>query len=186
MRAANPSPDRVHFEPGNACALPFSDSSFDLVLSSLVLMFVPDGALAAREMARVAKPGGMVAAATCDLRGGVIAARMLHDTMVALGMPGARFMSGPGVRPGELAALWRGAGLRDVRETEITIRMHFANFADYWEPTIHGPILPGLLRGLSSKWYERLRSAQERAFLLGEPDGPRSFAATAWAAAGLR
>jgi len=88
MRDANPSPDRVHFEPGNACALPFSDSSFDLVLSSLVLMFVPDGALAAREMARVAKPGGMVAAATCDLRGGVIAARMLHDTMVALGRRG--------------------------------------------------------------------------------------------------
>jgi ubiquinone/menaquinone biosynthesis C-methylase UbiE len=69
-RAANPYPDRVRFEPGNACALPFSDNSFDLVLSSLVLNFVPDGVLAATEMARIAKPGGVVATATWDLRGG--------------------------------------------------------------------------------------------------------------------
>jgi SAM-dependent methyltransferase len=190
-RAANPYPDRVYFEPGNACALPFSDNSFDLVLSSLVLMFVPDGALAAAEMARVAKPGGVVATATWDLRGGVITARMPYDTIVALGVPGAeswraRQLGGPGVRPGELATLWRAAGLRDVREGQITIRMDFANFADYWEPAIQGPILPGLLHGLSPEWHERVRRAIESAFLVGDADGPRSFAATAWVVAGIR
>src|SRR5437763_10270959 len=46
-RAANAYPDRVRFEPGNACGLPYPDDSFDLVVSSLVLMFVPDGAVAA-------------------------------------------------------------------------------------------------------------------------------------------
>jgi SAM-dependent methyltransferase len=190
-RSANPCLDRVRFEPGNACALPFADSSFDLVLSSLVLMFVPDGALAAREMARVAKPGGVVSAATWDLRGGVTVTRMLNDTVVALGVPGAeswraRLMGGPGVRPGELATLWGRAGLRDVREAQITIRMDFANFADYWEPAIQGPLLPGLLRGLSPKWHERVHNAVESAFLVGELDGPRSFAATAWVVAGIR
>jgi SAM-dependent methyltransferase len=190
-RAANPYPDRVRFEPGNACALPFSNSSFDLVLSSLVLMFVPDGALAAREMARVTKPGGIVAAATWDLRGGVTSTRMLNDTIVALGVPGAeslraRLMGGPGVRPGELATLWRGANLRNVRGAQITIRMDYANFADYWEPASQGPLLPGLLGGLAPEWHERVRSAMESAFLVGEADGPRSFAATAWVVAGMR
>jgi SAM-dependent methyltransferase len=190
-RAANPYPDRVRFEPGNACALPFPDNSFDLVLSSLVLMFVPDGALAAREMARVAKPGGVVATATWDLRGGVITARMPYDTSVALGVPGAeswraRQLGGPGVRPRELATLWRAAGLRDVKEGQITIRMDFANFADYWEPAIQGALLPGLLHGLSPEWHERVRRAVESAFLVGDPDGPRSFAATAWVVAGMR
>jgi SAM-dependent methyltransferase len=188
-RAANPYPDRVRFEPGNACALPFQDNSFDLVVSSLVLMFVSDDALAAAEMTRVAKPSGVVATATWDLRGGMM--RISYDTIVALGVPGAetwrvRLLGGPGVRPGELAKLWRGAGLRDVREGQITIRMDFANFADYWEPAIQGPLLPGLLHGLSPEWHERVRRAVESAFLVGDADGPRSFAATAWVVAGMR
>lgn len=190
-QAANQDSNRIRFEPGNACALPFRDGSFDLVLSSLVLMFVPDGPLAAKEMARVAKPGGTVAAAAWDLRGGVPIGRMMADTVVALGVPAAeawraRYMGGPGVRPGELAALWRGADLRNVREAQITIRMDFANFLDYWEPASKGPLLPSLLNGLSPEWYERVRSAVESAFLLGEAGGPRSFAATAWVAAGTR
>jgi SAM-dependent methyltransferase len=79
-RAANPYPERVRFKPGNACALRFADSSFDLVVSSLVLMFVPDAELAAAEMARVAKPRGVVATATWDLRGGMM--RISYDTIV--------------------------------------------------------------------------------------------------------
>ena len=41
-RAANPAPGRVGFEHGDACALPFPNGRFDQVLSSLVLMFLPD------------------------------------------------------------------------------------------------------------------------------------------------
>ena len=190
-RGSTPYPDRIRFEPGNACALPFSDRSFDLVLSSLVLMFVPNGPLAAREMARVTKPGGIVAAATWDLRGGVTITRMLSDTVVALGVPGAgrwraRFLGGPGVRPGALTTLWRGADLRNVREAQITIRMDFVNFADFWDSTSQGPILPGLLHGQAHEWQERVRSAVESAFLLVEADGPRSFTATAWIVTGMR
>jgi hypothetical protein len=92
----------------------------------------------------------------------------------------ARQTGGPGVRPGDLATLWRAAGLRDAREGQITIAMDFVNFADYWEPTIQGPLLPSLLHGLSPEWHERVRRAVESAFLVGDADGPRSFAATAW------
>lgn len=192
-RSENPYSDRVRFEPGNACDLPFPDRSFELVLSSLVLMFVPDGALAAQEMARVTKPGGIVAAATWDFRGGLTVTRVMADTVVGTGIPGgaawrARLMGGPGVRPGHLASMWQAAGLRQIREAEITIRMNFANFADYWDPVSQGSTLPGLLDGLppEAKWPERIRDALESSFLLGDPDGPRSFAATAWVVAGLR
>jgi SAM-dependent methyltransferase len=41
--------------------LPFGAAEFDRVVSGLVLNFVPDGARAAAEMARVARPGGAVA-----------------------------------------------------------------------------------------------------------------------------
>src|SRR6516164_7905063 len=86
-----------------------------------------------------------------------------------VGVPGAESwragqFGGPGVRPGELAKLWRAAGLRDVREGQITIRMDFSNFADYWEPAIQGPLLPGLLHGLSPDWHERVRSSCGESF----------------------
>ena len=54
------------------------------------------------------------------------------------------------------------------------------------ERTINGPVLPALLNGLGSEWHERVRSAVESAYLVGEMDGPRSFASTAWVVTGVR
>lgn len=45
---------------GNAEKLPFGDSSFDAVLSYIVLLDIPDYRAAVKEMARVLKPGGKV------------------------------------------------------------------------------------------------------------------------------
>jgi ubiquinone/menaquinone biosynthesis C-methylase UbiE len=49
---------RVTFELGDAESLQFADSSFDVVLSTFGCMFAPDPVAAAREMARVCRPGG--------------------------------------------------------------------------------------------------------------------------------
>jgi SAM-dependent methyltransferase len=51
----------ITFEVGDTQALPFPDASFDVVLSTFGHMFAPDPDRAAKEMARVAKPGGTVA-----------------------------------------------------------------------------------------------------------------------------
>ena len=189
-RSANPHPGRVRFEAGDACALPYRDGEFDFVLSGLVLMFVPDGPLAAREMARAAKPGGTVAATTWDFRGGAVYHRLLAEAAVAVDETAAawrdRVQRAPGVRLGDLADLWRGAGPRAVRDTSLTIRMEFADFADFWEPATRSGQFGPFFRALPPERQGAVRGKVEAAYLSGDPDGPRSFAATAWAVAGTR
>lgn len=189
-RAANPDPARIHFDAADARALPYPDGAFDRVLSSLVLMLVPEGERAAREMARVARPGGTVAAAVWDFRGGVVHSRLALDTAAALEPEAAafrdRFHAGLGLRPGELAAVWRRIGLREVREADLTIRMEFADFADFWCPMAEGNTFGTMLRGLPEARQALIRERAEAAYRSGDPDGPRSFAATAWAVAGVR
>lgn len=181
--------DRVRFQVGDACALPFPDASFDLALSMLTLSFIPEPGRAVREMRRVARPGGTVAAATWDTGGGFVVYRMIFDTAAALDRDGhsvtARAYGRPLRRPGELAHLWRQSGLVDVVQDMVTIRMDFACFRDFWQPVEgrEGPI-PEYVGSLDAMARGRLRQAVERIYLEGEPDGPRSYAATAWVVRG--
>jgi ubiquinone/menaquinone biosynthesis C-methylase UbiE len=52
--------DNIEFKRADAEALPFSDGSFDAVLSTYGVMFTPDQAKAASEMLRVCKPHGKI------------------------------------------------------------------------------------------------------------------------------
>ncbi|MBX3465051.1 MAG: methyltransferase domain-containing protein [Planctomycetes bacterium] len=60
--------DAVEFQRMDAEALSFADASFDVVLSALGLMYVPDPAAALREQYRVLQPGGRAAAAVWGAR----------------------------------------------------------------------------------------------------------------------
>ena len=71
---------RMAFQVGDACDLPFDDASFDHTLSMLVLQFIPQAERAVREMRRVTRRGGVVAAATWDTGGGLLAHRMIFDS----------------------------------------------------------------------------------------------------------
>ena len=53
----------VTFQQADAQALPFEDESFDGVVSTFGVMFAPDQARAASELARVCRPGGRIALA---------------------------------------------------------------------------------------------------------------------------
>ena len=180
---------RLNFEVGDACALPFADAHFDHSLSMLALQFTPDIGLAVREMRRVTRPGGTVAAATWDTRGGFVAFRMILDAAAMLDPRGhatrARAYTRPLSRPGELAHAWRKAGLIDVVQDMRTIRMDFASFMDFWAPAegSEGPVAEfvGSLEGAAKS---KLRDAVRSSYLDGEADGPRSYAATAWVVKG--
>jgi ubiquinone/menaquinone biosynthesis C-methylase UbiE len=187
--AARKRDRRLSFRVGDASALDFADRSFDCVLSLLMLHFVPDAAQAIAEMKRVAKPGSPVAASVWDARGGFVANRMFFDTAAVLD-PRAnerreRNYTRPMTRPGELAEAWRAAGFVDVEETTLCIRMEFASFADYWAPYV-GSDGPGAAYVVTLNDAQRmaLRDAVRAAYLDGEADGPRSYAALAWAVKG--
>jgi SAM-dependent methyltransferase len=180
---------RVIFDLGDACAIKFADHTFDRVLSMLVLHFVPRTAQAISEMRRVAKPGGVVAACVWDVRGGFVANRMFYDTAAALDPKAndrrARNYTRPMTKPGELARAWREANLRDVVETSLSIRMEFTSFEDYWAPYDgrDGPAA-AYVATLGKAERARLIDAVRAAYLDGEPDGFRSYAALAWAIKG--
>jgi ubiquinone/menaquinone biosynthesis C-methylase UbiE len=188
--AATHADPRLQFEVGNACELSLANASFDAVLCLLVLHFVPRPEQAIAEMRRVARPGAVVAAAVWDARGGFVANRMFFDTAAALD-PNAverrgRNYTRPMTRPGELGKAWRDAGFEQVTEAALSIRMEFASFDDYWSP-YEGRDGPGAeyMATLSAPDRERLREAVRLAYLDGEADGPRSYAAVAWAVRGL-
>lgn len=50
----------IHFQEADAENLPFPDGSFDVVMSTFGVMFAPNQAKAASELARVCKPGGKI------------------------------------------------------------------------------------------------------------------------------
>jgi SAM-dependent methyltransferase len=69
----------VDFRQGNAMDLPFEDDSFDVVIASFMLMFVPDPVLAVSELWRVLKPGGRLTFAVWEaLEGNPVYANLVE------------------------------------------------------------------------------------------------------------
>ncbi len=183
-RSADP---RFSFQHADARALPFGDGAFDRAFSMLVLQFIPDVEHAVAEMRRVVRPGGRVTAAVWDSFGGMPHLRLMWDTAAVLDptaeRPRALFQSLSA--PGEMSGMWRQVGLTEVEDTSLTIRMDFADFADYWQPLAAGEGGPGhFVASLSDAARATLREHVRRGFLCNRPDGPRSFATTAWACRG--
>ena len=187
---SRPGAAGIGFAVGDACRLPYPDGSFAAALAQLSLNFVPDAAQAAREMRRVVRPGCVVAAAVWDFRGGLVFQRLFWDTAAGLD-PGAgaardRLFSSSLALPDGLPVLWDDAGLAAVERGSITIRMEYADFADYWEPLLggQGPV-GAYVEGLSPERRPLIEDRVRAAFLSGAPDGPRSLTATAWAVRGI-
>src|SRR5262245_41505490 len=130
------------FAVGDACALPYPDGQFAGAASQLVLLLIPNPERPLREMLRVVRSGGTLAAALWDFRGGLTFQRLLWDTAAALD-PEARatrnrLFSAPLVLPDGLANLFQTNGLKDVERRSLTVRMDFADFDDYWQPFLGG------------------------------------------------
>ncbi|ASR05941.1 class I SAM-dependent methyltransferase [Rhizobium leguminosarum bv. viciae] len=180
---------RVSIRQADAGALPFEDNRFDRAMSLLVLHFVPEAGKAVSEMRRVVRPGGVVAAAVWDHYGGMSGMRMMWDTVAMLDENALalrrRYCFQPMMRPGEMKESFIAQGLADVEETSLLIRMEYLSFEDYWDPIAagEGP-LGKYVAGLDPAKRTAADAAVRAAYEAGEPDGPRSFAAVAWACQG--
>ena len=178
---------RIHFEIGDAQQLRFENGVFDCTLSLLTFNFIRDARKALGEMTRVTKPRGVVAAAVWDYGEGMEMLRAFWDEAVALspaaGVKDERHM--PFCRRGELAALWREHGLRDVIEDALTVETRFASFEDFWTPFLAKQGPAGVFTAsLSPVEREGLRLRLRRRVLGNGPDTAIIMQARAWAVRG--
>jgi SAM-dependent methyltransferase len=148
----------------------------------------PGALTAALEMARVTRPGGVVASCVWDYAGEMTLLRAFWDAAREVDPARAAAVDeGIVMRwcgDGELEELWWAAGLRNVRFGPLVVRASYADFEDLWSPLPTGVTPSGAFcKSLDADRRDALRDAYRRR--LGVSDGPFELTARAWAVAGI-
>lgn len=171
----------VQVELASAEALPFEDGAFDAAIAQLVVHFMADAVAGLREMARVTRPGGVVAACVWDHAGGKGPLGVFWDAARVL-EPGVHDESDlAGAREGHLEALLEDAGLHETLGTVLSVVVEHPSFDEWWEPYMLGVGPAGAYtKSLEPGHRDRLRAVSRERF----PDEPFSVTALAWAARG--
>ena len=181
---------RAQFMTGDATQLPVETSSFDAVVSGLVLNFVPDPEAAVGEFARVSTPDAVIGAYVWDYSDGMQLQRHFWDAATELDQAAAELDEGNRFdsvcSPERLSALFRTAGLLDVETRAIVVPTVFRDFDDYWSPFLGGTgPAPNYAMGLDDDRRAALRE-RIRARLPVAADGTIPLTARAWAVKGMR
>jgi SAM-dependent methyltransferase len=180
---------RVQFRVGDAQELKAGRGEFDMVVSGLVLNFVPNPERMLTEMMRACRLNGRVALYVWDYAGEMQMMRYFWDAAVELDA-GARALD-EGVRfpiadPKRLWNLFLDAGLNDVSTRAIDVPTHFRDFDDFWLPFTNGRApAPGHAMSLSEERRALLRAKLESRLPI-ERDGSIKLMARAWAVRGSR
>ncbi|MGG9962282.1 class I SAM-dependent methyltransferase [Ferruginibacter sp. SUN106] len=134
----------------DVCELPFDNDYFDAVSCRFGFMFFPDMQLAAKEMARVLKPGGRVATSVWNVPDKNFWVTAMMGT-IAKNMelppppPGA-----PGMfrccKPGMMKAIFENAGFKNIQEEEVTTTLNAGTAEVYWNmmTEVGAPIVAAL------------------------------------------
>ncbi|MCD6041990.1 MAG: putative methyltransferase, S-Adenosyl-L-methionine (SAM)-MTase protein [Burkholderiales bacterium] len=175
---------RADFHQASAASLPLADRSVDVVVSGLVLNFVPDPGGALEEMQRVAGAGGCIAAYVWDYAGKMELMRYFWDAAAEIDPAAAKLDEGgrfPLCRPEALRQLFSGVGLSGAEVQAIDIPTRFTGFDDYWQPFLggQGPA-PAYAMSLDEPERARLRE-RLRERLPMDADGSIALVARAWA-----
>lgn len=119
--AAERGATNIDFQVADIHALPFEDASFDVTHAHQVLQHVADPVQALREMARVTRPGGIVAARDSDYTGFCWWPRIPElDTWLDLYRTAARANGGEPDAGRRLLSWAHAAGITDVTATSST------------------------------------------------------------------
>jgi SAM-dependent methyltransferase len=168
---------------GSAEDLPYDDDEFDAALASLVVGFMTDARAGVREMVRVTRPGGVVAACFWD-RTGMPTLRTFWAAAASLGGDVDGEPQRPGTAEGDIAALLDRAGALQIEQGIVHAQAGYADFDDWWEPFTLGVGPAGAhYRALDEAGRIALRRATFEE--LGRPQGPFTLEARAWFARGV-
>jgi SAM-dependent methyltransferase len=182
LRAARERHPGVTVAEATAEELPFAGAAFDQALAQLVVHFMTDPVAGIREMKRVVRPGGRVAACVWDHAGDggplspfwSVAREVEPDVVDESRLAGAR--------SGHLTELFGAAGVHDVHEEAIEVEVEHATFDEWWEPYLLGV-------GPAGAYVTRLTPEQRSLIELGcralYPTEPFTVRARAWACYGL-
>lgn len=174
------------FVVGDATRQPLSSGAADVVVSGLVVNFLPDPAAGLVEMCRLVRAGGTVAAYVWDYAGRMELLRVFWDEAVALDPSAAPLDEGrrfPICAPDALERLWREGGLTDVESTGLEIATPFRDFDDYWGPFLggQGPA-PAYVASLEPGRRDRLRERLRTRLVVDS--GPIELRGRSWAVRG--
>ena len=163
-------------------ALPFEDRSFDAALAQLVVHFMADPVAGLREMARVTRKDGVVAACVWDHAGdrGPLSPfwQAAHDLDPDIEDESRR----AGVREGHLGRLFRAAGLREIEDGVLSVSVEHPTFEEWWDPFTLGVGPAGAyVAGLHGERRVQLRERCREIL----PTAPFTSTAVAWAARGV-
>jgi SAM-dependent methyltransferase len=162
--------------------LPFEDGRFDAALAQLVVHFMSDPVAGLREMGRVTRPGGTVAACVWDHAGGRGPLSPLWDAARELdsGVEGESLLAGS--RHGHLVELFEAAGLHEIGGGVLEVEVRHPTFEEWWEPfTLGVGPAGGYVMGLDPQKRDRLKElCRDRL-----PAAPFSVRAHAWSAHAL-
>jgi SAM-dependent methyltransferase len=161
--------------------LPFADDEFDASLAQLVVHFMKDPAAGLREMGRVTKSTGVVAACVWDHEGGKGPLSLFWQAAHELdpGIGGEANLAG--AREGHLEELFLSAGLHHIEASALSISTPHQTFDEWWQPYTLGVGPAGsYTAGLEPDQLVQLRE-RCRALL---PAPPFVVTALAWAVRG--
>jgi ubiquinone/menaquinone biosynthesis C-methylase UbiE len=122
----------VSYHVADARHLPFSSGSFDILVSGLVLNFIPEPGLALSEMLRVGCTGATVAAYVWDFENELSPTGPLRSGMRRFGITVPEIT---GTHRSNLAALYSDfeqAGFIDIETKAIDISIEFTDFPSFW------------------------------------------------------
>ena len=176
--------DRSHtniaYELGDIRHMRFDNASFDAAVSTLALDVLPQIERVVAEMKRVTRPGGVVASAVHQFFGGMSAFDLVIHTAAVFDAGISELRSTRAGRPlfwrNGQSGLWWRMGLVDVTEVPVVVDCEYPSFADYWATFTGGQgILSGKLMALSDDVRGVIEQHARAGYLVGLPDGPRSF-----------
>ena len=177
-RARHPD---VHVERARAEELPFPDGAFDATLAQLVVHFMADPVAGLREMARVTRRRGVVAACVWDFAGGGGPLSVFWEAARELDPHAQDESRLPGGRQGSLTELLEAAEVREIEETALTVTVEHPSFDDWWEPyTLGVGPAGGFVARLDDRRRTRLRDRCREKL----PPAPFVVSGRAWAARG--